>query len=158
VNELAEELLRSVEATAAWLKRLNDTLVRAKLNKDTWSIQEITGHLVDSAANNHQRFVRAQYGDALVFPGYDQDEWVAAQSYQTAPWPELIEFWLIYNRHLARVMRSTPQERWDVECRIGSNDPVTLRYLMEDYVRHLEHHIQQMRERAALSIQHRDMD
>ena len=32
-----------------------------KSNPDKWSKKEIIGHLIDSATNNHQRFVRGQF-------------------------------------------------------------------------------------------------
>src|SRR5687768_6240387 len=50
-----------------------------KSASDKWSIKEVLGHLIDSAANNHQRFVRAQFTDDPVFPGYEQEKWVNAQ-------------------------------------------------------------------------------
>ena len=110
-----------------------------------WSKKEILGHLVDSATNNHQRFVRAQIGiGELAFPGYAQDEWVRVQPYQRTPWPELIELWAAYNQYLGRLIASVPESEAGKPCRIGENKPVTLRYLMDDYVRHLEHHLGQI--------------
>ena len=73
-----------------------------------WSPREIIGHLIDSASNNHQRFVRASFQDDLVFAGYDQDRWVAMQRYQEARWEDLLTLWASFNRHLARVMASDP--------------------------------------------------
>src|SRR4029077_3315712 len=75
-----------------------------------WSPREIVGHLIDSASNNHQRFVRAQFQNHLTFAGYDQDAWVARQCYQHAPWHELVALWAGFNRHLARVMASVPED------------------------------------------------
>src|SRR5688572_30758858 len=69
-----------------------------------WSPKELVGHLIDSAANNHQRFVRARWQEDLVFAGYEQERWVEAQGYQAARWRELVTLWQDYNRHLARVM------------------------------------------------------
>lgn len=75
-----------------------------------WSPKQIVGHLVDSAANNHQRFVRAALQDELVFAGYAQEEWVAVQRYQQAAWADLLALWLAYNRHIATVMAAVPDE------------------------------------------------
>jgi hypothetical protein len=105
--------------------------------------------LIDSAANNHQRFVRAQYVDDLTLPGYQQDDWVRLQDYQGASWNELVEFWRLYNRRLAYVIRRIPEARLEVRCQIGSGEPVTLRYLVEDYLVHLRHHLAQIEERRS---------
>lgn len=120
-----------------------------------WSAKEIVGHLVDSAANNHPRFVAARWSDDLVFAGYDQDRWVEAQHYGESPWPELVMLWRAYNDHLARVMASTPIDALLREHRrhnlheiawrtIPADQPATLDYLMSDYVAHLKHHLRQI--------------
>ena len=44
-----------------------------KPSASTWSAKEEFGHLIDSAANNHQRIVRAQLEDTPSTPGYDGD-------------------------------------------------------------------------------------
>ena len=110
-----------------------------------WSKKEILGHLLDSASNNHQRFVCISLSETTMsLPGYAQDDWVAAHNYQQASWPELVEFWVAYNRHLLRVLSHVPEKSWEHWARIGDNDPVTLRFLAEDYVRHMEHHLEQI--------------
>jgi hypothetical protein len=108
-----------------------------------WSKKEILGHLIDSALNNHQRFVRAQQGP-LELPGYEQDFWVKAQGYQQANWEALIHVWETINRNLARVMQLIPAEALQQTCRIGNNTPVTLEYLVTDYLVHLQHHLRQL--------------
>src|SRR5215831_20723794 len=109
-----------------------------------WSKKEVLGHLIDSAANNHQRFVRAQLAPSLELPNYQQNEWVAAQSYRTEPWPDLVNLWLLYNRHLLHVWRHVPKAALDVPCIIGSNAPLPLARVMTGYVDHLEHHLAQI--------------
>ncbi|MFL5620083.1 MAG: DinB family protein [Gemmatimonadaceae bacterium] len=120
-----------------------------------WSPREIIGHLIDSASNNHQRFVRVRNRDDLVVEGYDQDAWVSAQRYQDAPWEELVLLWMTYNSHLARVMAATPaadrdrvRHRHNLHLRafrpVAEDRPVTLGYFMNDYVDHLEHHLRQV--------------
>jgi len=73
-----------------------------------------------------------------------QEAWVATQHYQDRPWPHLIEFWTSYNRHLLHLMEQVPEYRRRNSCRIGGDDPVTLEFLMIDYVRHLQHHWEQI--------------
>jgi hypothetical protein len=120
-----------------------------------WSRKEIVGHLIDSASNNHGRFVRAQFSDDLIFPTYDQDAWVRVQNYIRAPWAELVTLWSLYNLHLARVVAAIPPEArsrrrvrhnlHEVAFRtIPASEPATLEYLIQDYVVHLEHHLAQI--------------
>ena len=109
-----------------------------------WSKKEILGHLIDSAANNHQRFIRAQFENPLAFPAYAQEAWVETNGYQQTSWRELVALWAAYNRHLARVMARIPPEKLSHSCRIGDSPPVTLEFLVRDYVRHLEHHLGQL--------------
>ena len=118
-------------------------------------MKEIIGHLIDSAANNHRRFVEGQFQDTLTFPGYAQDAWVRSQDYQAASWPSLVALWAGYNDHLMHVVRSIPpailqQARTHNFDELGwrpfpRSQPATLQYLIEDYVAHLEHHVAQAR-------------
>jgi hypothetical protein len=160
--EVAVDLRRTVEASATALLAISeaDSAVRPAPRK--WSPKEIIGHLIDSAANNHQRFVRAQLQEELVFPGYDQDAWVEVQRYQEASWPALVALWKAYNLHIADVMERVPErERLRVRERhnldriawqtVSADQPTTLDYFMRDYVGHLKHHLRQVlaREGAA---------
>ena len=125
-----------------------------------WSAREIIGHLVDSAINNHGRFVRGQLSDELVFQGYAQNDWVLVQGYQDASWPDLVVLWSAINTNLARVISLVPR---DVATRehskhnlhevafttIPASQPATLEYFMRDYVAHLEHHLRQVWEAVA---------
>lgn len=146
--DVATELTQLVETTAAKLVLLDEEAVRVKPRPTKWSIQEILGHLMDSAANNHQRFVRAQEGGVLVFPKYEQDAWVSVQRYNESSWPELVELWRLYNRHLSNVISGIAETRLSTECRIGSYEPASLHYLVEDYLVHMKHHLDQIEQLA----------
>ncbi|MFL5574561.1 MAG: DinB family protein [Gemmatimonadaceae bacterium] len=144
-----------VGAAAPRLAAISDEASARRPAPGKWSRREVVGHLVDSASNNHQRFVRAREQDDLVFAGYAQEAWVEAQQYRAAPWGELVELWALYNRHLARVMAATPAEvrerrharhnlhqvAWRT---VPADRPATLDYFMADYVAHLEHHLRQV--------------
>ena len=101
-------------------------------------------YLIDSAANNHQRFVRAQSGPRLEFPNYEQEFWVATQAYATAPWPDLVNLWLLLNRHLLHVLKAMPPAVLSHECIIGGRPAVTLEALAVDYLRHVDKHVAQL--------------
>ncbi|HEX2524456.1 MAG TPA: DinB family protein, partial [Terriglobia bacterium] len=95
-------------------------------------------------SNNHQRFVRAQLSEELIFPAYQQEDWVIAQCYQQESWSQLLELWQSYNCHLLHVMACIPSEKLGCRCVIGSNQPVTLEFLMKDYLVHLKQHLRQI--------------
>ncbi|MBI4565453.1 MAG: DinB family protein [Planctomycetes bacterium] len=144
LEDVVEDLNASVEHYAALLHRVTEEESEVRPAPGKWSKKEILGHLIDSASNNHQRFVRAQLAGELRFPAYDQDEWVATQGYHREPWALLVNLWKGYNLHLARVMKSADSRRLGNRCVIGDDDPVTLEFLMRDYVQHLKHHMKQM--------------
>lgn len=144
-RDIAQGLRAAVDDAVPRLRAIDGARARRKGAPEAWSIQEILGHLVDSAANNHQRFIRAQEGQSLVFPKYEQDHWVRVQGYNDSPWHDLIDLWRLYNLHLAQVMERIVPEALNTECRIGPSEPVTLGFLMEDYVVHLRHHLGRIR-------------
>ena len=151
----ARRLAEAVGRAAPALLRLDDRASSLRPAPGKWSPREIIGHLIDSASNNHQRFVRMSARDDLVVEGYEQDRWVASQRYQESPWGELVVLWLTYNRHLARVMTATPaadrarsRSVHNLDERafrpVSRDRAVTLDYFMSDYVDHLEHHLAQV--------------
>ncbi len=111
---------------------------------DKWSRIELLGHLLDSAANNHQRFVRALSQDALDWPGYDQNSHVAVQAFAQADPQNLAELVLSFNRHLAWLFTQFPAHKLHVPCRIGQDPSTTLETLALDYIAHAEHHFKQL--------------
>jgi hypothetical protein len=148
---LADELVATVQAAEPTLRALTDAIAAIRPAPDRWTIKEVIGHLIDSAANNHHRFVRAQLTARLVFPDYKQNAWVDSQNYRDADWQGLVDLWSVYNRHLAHVIRNIPTSALAVDCTIGDDKPVTLHFLMEDYVVHLKHHLKKIAERLHLN-------
>ena len=140
----ATDLRAVVSDTSKKLRALSEEDVMRSRGAGKWVKKEILGHLIDSALNNQERFVRAQMTDRFVWPGYEQDRWVAVQKYRDRPWTELTQLWEQLNRHIAHVMASVPLDRLSAQCVIGNDEPVTLEWLMNDYIRHLRHHLKQI--------------
>ncbi|HEX8283694.1 MAG TPA: DinB family protein [Pyrinomonadaceae bacterium] len=154
-GEVLEDFTRTVEESSARLLSLTDAEAAAPRAEGKWSAKELVGHLIDSASNNHQRFVRAQFTEDLVCQSYAQDEWVSAQRYDAEPWPLIVNLWKFYNLHLAHVCRHAPERERLGERRrhnldqigwaeVSSEEPTTLEHLMRDYVGHLKHHLRQI--------------
>ena len=112
--------------------------------KDGWTRKQIVGHLLDSAANNRQRFVRAAIDGKYVGPKYAQDDWVAAHGYISQTWETLLAWWKTEHEILAAVVDRIADERLQARCTVGEDAPVTLRFLIEDYVSHQRWHLQQI--------------
>jgi DinB superfamily len=144
---LADELTRVTDAAASDLRAIDDARAGSKPKADVWSVKEILGHLIDSASNNHQRFVRAQLTSELTFPDYEQNGWVASQDYQSRRWRELLDLWVAYNHHLAHVIHRIPEAAASVPCRLGTNEPITLTALAQHYLGHVRHHLAQIQQR-----------
>jgi len=145
---MAESLDRAiqqiVEREVPRLRLMQPKEVSASSAPGKWSRKEILGHLIDSASNNHQRFVRAQLADELSFPGYAQTDWVRVQGWAQADWQGIVDMWSALNRHLAHVVGRVPAEKLRTQCRIGDNAPMTLEALIADYIRHMKHHLEQL--------------
>jgi hypothetical protein len=144
MKELSEKISRAVEFAEPILAKVTDAESRKPALKGGWSRKQVIGHLIDSASNNHQRFVRAALQGSLEFPRYDQDGCVRVQAVQDAPWPLLVALWKNYNLYLAHVIAHLPASQLETQCRIGEDAPVTLKFVAEDYLIHLLHHIAQI--------------
>lgn len=124
------------------LEQIDEEAFSQKEQINKWSKKEILGHLIDSATNNHQRFVRAQFetNPEIV---YDQTNWNTFSFYQQMDSRNLIKFWLTYNQHLIRLIENMPKESLSRTCLIAGNF-LSLQFLIDDYVVHLEHHLKQI--------------
>jgi hypothetical protein len=144
VETVARDLRQTIEAALPKLRAISDAAAGEPRAPGKWSRKEIIGHLIDSASNNHQRFIRAQQGGTLSFPPYDQNHWSASQHCNERRWDDLIALWHAYNAHLAHVIARIPDAHLAVPCVIESATPVTLEFLVTDYVVHLRHHLAQV--------------
>ena len=140
LREFRAEIERLRGALLALSPALADTPWRA----GGWTRKQIVGHLLDSAANNHQRFVRAAIDGQYAGPKYAQDAWVAAHGYGDESWETLLRWWRAEHEILAAVVERIPEERLEAMCVVGDDAPVTLRFLIEDYLNHQRGHFTQL--------------
>jgi hypothetical protein len=149
-NDLATYLESAVASAIGELRAIPELEADKKPAPDKWSKKEELGHLIDSAANNHIRFVCAAIQPKFQGPGYQQNDWVSLHAYGEMPWAEIIEFWQRYNVFLARLIRQIPEDRLQTPSSVGNSEPVTLGFLIEDYVLHMQHHLDHIFERETV--------
>jgi hypothetical protein len=113
----------------------------APADPEGWSKKQELGHLADSAINNRVRIIKAALEGEFAGPSYDGVGWVNMGGYAAAPWQDVIGLWKSLNQSLAAVLEAVPPERLTAPCRIGSDGPVTLEFLIGDYIVHLQHHL-----------------
>jgi hypothetical protein len=148
-QELSSFLRETIEHELPSLRGLAEERASKPRAPGKWSAKEELGHLIDSAANNHIRFVRGAIDAEFRGPGYSQDDWVRLHGYNSMPWETIVNFWFQYNTFLVGLVDRIPEDRLEAPCFIGTSPPVTLRFVLEDYVRHMQHHIDQLLGRKA---------
>ena len=152
---LSEDLRRVIDVAIAAFKGISEQEWTMRTSPDKWSKKEILGHLVDSAYNNHPRIMSACVKEDLKFEGYAQDDWVTNNNYQNRDSQELIHLWKYANLHLSHLIEGLPSEILDrgtvhhnfdqmLMRPFEKESPATLRFLIEDYIFHIEHHLKQI--------------
>jgi hypothetical protein len=143
MEKVANDLLATLKQVLPLLQNLTEPTVSERPAPGKWSKKEIIGHLIDSACNNQQKFVRMTIAENghVDFVGYRQDDWVAMQAYQSANWTDLIALWAAYNRQLAHFIRHIPETKHSADILIDGVGPFRLDYIVPDYVEHLRHHL-----------------
>ncbi len=140
--------MNSLQVLHALLDRLPGRLASLPPGKvvhksapNAWSAKEELGHLLDSAANNHQRMVRAQLEEKPAMPSYDGDEWVALHRYQQREWDALIQLWVALNHQLLAAAEAAADSAWMRTLTIADSQPLTLKFVFDDYMKHMLHHL-----------------
>ncbi|MBI9107652.1 MAG: DinB family protein [Spirochaetales bacterium] len=140
-----EKLENHISALYETYHDIDEITASIKLSEDSWSIKEIFGHLIDSAANNYQRFIRLQETSNLTFPGYDYN-WIEIVKYNAYPFAQIIELWKQYNLLLCHIIDNADSESlnntWQIEGK-----SLNLEFLIVDYIEHLEIHVEQLEKR-----------
>ena len=150
-HDLAIALEQAIDRESAHLIRISEDDAGRKPSAPAWSKKEELGHLIDSAANNHLRFVAGSLQAEFRGPSYDGNGWVDRHGYREMPWAHIVDFWQRYNRFLAGAIRRIPEDRLETSCTIGDGPAVTLRFLIEDYIAHMQHHLDHILQREKLT-------
>lgn len=137
-------LKKILEGLPGQLSRYTEEEASVKPAVNKWSRKEILGHLVDSAINNQQRFIRMQIDNELTLPKYQQDDWVNVQKYQEIEWKKIIVFWKTYNEHILHILFVMDVNKLNNVANFPGTEKLSLEFLINDYIDHMQHHIDQI--------------
>lgn len=150
-SDLANQLAQTIDREVGTLRAQTDDQASVPRAPGKWCAKEELGHLIDSASNNHIRFAIGALEGRFHGPGYAQDDWVKLHGYATMRWEAIVEFWFSYNGFLAALLGRIDESRLDSECSVGTGPPVTLGFLIDDYILHMQHHLDQLLRRDVIT-------
>jgi hypothetical protein len=151
--DLAAQLRHTIDRELRALQALDSERSLLKpAGPDSWSPRQELGHLIDSAANNHIRFVLAATQPEFHGPGYAQNAWVDVHGYQEMSWNAIVKFWSEYNYFISDLIQNIAGERLSAQCHVGNGAPVSLGFLLADYILHMQHHIDHLLGREVVTV------
>lgn len=142
--ELSERLSAVLRTAMPWLVTISEAEASVPEREGKWSAKQVIGHLIDSAVNNLGRIVRLQIEAGQSLPGYQQMEWVDLEHYAEREWSQVLALWFALNEHVAWTIKHVERARL-ANRGVVAGEPLTLGFLIEDYVAHMEHHLRTMR-------------
>ena len=155
-GRIAASLRAAIDEGVGLFRGVREDLTARRPAADAWCAREVIGHLIDSACNNHRRFIINQDAERLLVDPYQQNDWVARQRYAQTDASELVQTWSAYNRHIARVIEAMSDDVLNrgrgpmgahsfPYANLPPAEVVTLGHLVQDYVGHIHHHLKQIR-------------
>ena len=142
--ELSERLAAVLRNAMPWLVTISEAEASVPEREGKWSAKQVIGHLIDSAVNNLGRIVRLQIEEGQSLPGYEQMAWVRLEHYAEREWAQVLALWFALNEHVAWTIGHVEKARL-ANRGVVAGEPLTLGFLIEDYVAHMEHHLRAMR-------------
>ena len=125
----------------------NKNIADIRISDDKWTLKEMVGHLIDSASNNHQRFIRLQIEKEIKFPEYDHEQWKDLSKIYEFEFIELINLWKSYNHFLLHLIKNIDAKDYNNKWIIEDKE-ITLKFIIEDYFgQHMDWHIELYKKR-----------
>ena len=147
LNIVTQRLQNNINSVPSRFCSFSEDELKKKPAPNKWSKKEILGHLVDSAANNHHRFVKAQFeNEPFKIKSYQQDDWVKTQNYNGLDTESLVGLWKVYNQHILWIISNFDENKLETRWLMEDNESMseTIFFLIKDYVDHMDHHLRQI--------------
>ena len=141
ISKLEELLKKGLE----YIAQSSELELSNKESEKKWSKKEILGHLIDSGINNLQRFTEIQFENKpYKIRNYNQNELIKANDYQNSDTKEIVEFWSSINHRILSLIKKQTETTLSYKIELKKDNFCDLRFLIDDYVAHLQHHLQQI--------------
>jgi len=146
MQEVIDRFENLLVENLAYFKTLDATVLEEKITEEKWSKKEIIGHLVDSSIHNLVRFTEINYSEKpYIYRTYNQTDLIRINQYQEMDINELLQLWYTLNNQIIRIFKAVKMEALEYKIQLTDDSIIDLRFLMTDYVEHLEHHINQIK-------------
>jgi hypothetical protein len=145
MKETIKKLEQLLKTGFNYMSQSSELELSQKISIDKWSKKEILGHLIDSGINNLQRFTEIQFDDKpFKIKTYNQNGLVKVNDYQNAETKEIVAFWLSINNRIINVINLQTENTLNFKIELEKDNISDLRFLINDYVNHTEHHLNQI--------------
>ena len=138
-----DNLRQVIDKYYSLLKQINESDFSNKPSPGKWSKKEELGHIIDSAQNNIQRFIRVQY-EENVHIMYHPDNWVDLNDYQHTELKNLVELWYLLNKQIIAILQKMPMAKYETLMSFDKDASIknTTLFIADDYVKHMTHHLE----------------
>ncbi len=128
-------------------KDIENSIASKRYDPKEWTLKEILGHLVNSASNNHQRFIGLQFVGEMQSPEYQKFhlEWIEREQLNGLDYADLILLWKQYNIFMSHLISDVDRSKLG-NAFVMESKTLTLETLIVDYVNHLNGHLKQFEE------------
>ncbi len=145
MKNTTERLEALLNLGSTYVSKVPESELVFKPNPSKWSKKQILGHLIDSAINNLQRFTEIQFETKpYKIRPYSQEGLVNANDYQNSKTAEIVALWVALNNRIVKVISLLNESTLNFEIEFDNGKISDLRFLVEDYVDHLEYHLNQI--------------
>ncbi len=143
--------LGNAELVAAYEQGINDLRsavagmtpeqVLARPVPGKWSTVECVGHIADTEIFFTDRIVRTIAMDRPLLMSPDENLYIERIDYQSFDLDEQLALFTALRRHAVRILRAQPPEAWSRTAVHSEAGLLTLRQLVLQAIRHLQHHL-----------------
>ncbi|MFB5265830.1 DinB family protein [Paenibacillus enshidis] len=145
-GNIIEILAAQIEETLSILQPLNEEQANFKYASGKWSIKEVVGHITDNERVWTYRLLRIARGDNLVYPGYEQNQFVKEAQFDHVPFKDLLEEFESLRKSTVFMLKGLPAEAWQRQG-VLNQDPLTAKQAAYVIAGHEIHHQTILKER-----------